>query len=308
MAREIKCILFYITFRMNNDNFWSSLENTGWYEYIRRTLKYSNDIAAKIISNNSILIHCPEGSDYTLLLSSLSQILVDPYYRTIEGLAILIEKDWLSFGYQFGFRGGLFLKTVIESMKAPFFLLWLDCIHQLLCQFPNAFEFNNELLLFLADMSMSNLYGTFLFNDDRERSLYDTKIKTASIWSDVLIDKGKFTNLFYEKENISEIIIPNYASFKLVFWDEFFMKNSNFVINNSFYLDDSKSKKFLSQQEFYDWQKKEDISLIKRLEKEMELMNESLIEISKVFFNTEIFETFQENTKKFILSSQSLQS
>ena len=35
-------------------------------------------------------------------------------------------------------------------------------------------------------------------------------------------------------ENISEIIIPNYASFKLVFWDEFFMKNSNFVINNSF--------------------------------------------------------------------------
>ena len=107
---------------MNNDNFWSSLENTGWYEYIRRTLKYSNDIVAKIISNNSILIHCPEGSDYTLLLSSLSQILVDPYYRTIEGLAILIEKDWLSFGYQFGFRGGLFLKTVIESRFIPPFV------------------------------------------------------------------------------------------------------------------------------------------------------------------------------------------
>ncbi len=32
-------------------------------------------------------------------MCALAQLCLDPYYRTIKGLATLIEKDWISFGH-----------------------------------------------------------------------------------------------------------------------------------------------------------------------------------------------------------------
>ena len=79
----------------------------------------------------------------------------------------MIEKDWLAFGHQFALRNGIYNKDIHEEQRAPIFLQWLDCIHQLQNQFQNAFEFNNDLLSFLAYHSISCLYGTFLFNSEK---------------------------------------------------------------------------------------------------------------------------------------------
>lgn len=54
----------------------------------------------------NILVHCSDGWDRTAQLCALASVMLDPYYRTIEGLCILIEKDWIRFGHQFSTRLG----------------------------------------------------------------------------------------------------------------------------------------------------------------------------------------------------------
>ncbi len=82
------------------------------------------------------LVHCSDGWDRTPQITSLTQILIDPFYRKIEGFAVLIEKDWRTMGHQFGIRGG----EGGGKKYAPIFLQFLDAVFQLIGQFPSCFE------------------------------------------------------------------------------------------------------------------------------------------------------------------------
>ena len=95
---------------MTNKTFWSQFEATRWLDFIMITLKITNEIANLVSEGNNVLIHCSDGWDRTPQLVTMSQILLDPYFRTFMGFAVLIEKDWLGFGHQFAKRSGMLEK------------------------------------------------------------------------------------------------------------------------------------------------------------------------------------------------------
>lgn len=49
----------------------------------------------------SVVVHCSDGWDRTAQLTSLAMLMLDGYYRTIQGFEVLVEKEWLSFGHRF---------------------------------------------------------------------------------------------------------------------------------------------------------------------------------------------------------------
>ncbi|KAK7397933.1 phosphatidylinositol-3-phosphatase ymr1 [Neonectria punicea] len=83
------------------------LHQSGWLRHIHDVLDGSAIITRQVgINHSHVLIHCSDGWDRTSQLSALAQIMLDPYFRTLEGFIVLVEKDWLSFGHMFRLRSG----------------------------------------------------------------------------------------------------------------------------------------------------------------------------------------------------------
>ena len=214
---------------MENKNFLSELEDSGWVNFIMTVLRRTKEISKLVSEGNNVLIHCSDGWDRTPQLCTISQILLDPYFRTFEGFAVLFEKDFVSFGHKFAVRSGIYDKE-IEKKTNPVILQLLDCVYQLLVQFPSEFEFTSEYLLFIAKNNDINLFGTFLFNNESEREEKHAKTETASIWTYLLGDhfenKKKYLNPLYDKNNVTKILTPHYAYYDYVLWTDYFLRNN----------------------------------------------------------------------------------
>lgn len=149
-------------YSLDNEKYPSILEGSAWLSHISSILLAACTVVEKSLKKGvSALIHCSDGWDRTAQITSLVQLMIDPYYRTFEGFQVLIEKDWTSYGHQFRLRLGLMNKNE-KDQKSPIFLQFLDCVHQLYSQFPYAFEFNIKFLSDLAYYAQTNLFGNFL--------------------------------------------------------------------------------------------------------------------------------------------------
>lgn len=83
------------------------LYKSEWLKHIHDVLEGSALVARRVGTlHSNVLIHCSDGWDRTSQVSALSQIMLDPFFRTIEGFITLVEKDWLSFGHMFRLRSG----------------------------------------------------------------------------------------------------------------------------------------------------------------------------------------------------------
>ena len=70
---------------------------------MQRILLAGVTVAEKIeCESQSVLVHCSDGWDRTAQVVSLAMLMLDPHYRTMQGFATLIEKEWTAFGHKFG--------------------------------------------------------------------------------------------------------------------------------------------------------------------------------------------------------------
>ncbi|ETN45510.1 uncharacterized protein HMPREF1541_09342 [Cyphellophora europaea CBS 101466] len=268
-----------------------ALNNSKWLKHIANMMDGVGLIVRQVgLQHSHVLIHCSDGWDRTSQLSALSQVCLDPYYRTLEGFIILVEKDWVSFGHRFRYRSGPLnsekwfqvenervggrveedrddgtqrdagvraaealhgaqksLGNALLSAKgwfkqnndsreslnvdseteagadteairkisssgggkvdkhatkpnevSPIFHQFLDATYQLMYQYPARFEFNERFLRRLLYHLYSSQYGTFLYDNEKER--VDAKIgqKTKSVWDYFLSRKKEFTNPEYD--------------------------------------------------------------------------------------------------------------
>ncbi|KAH0556356.1 hypothetical protein GP486_005718 [Trichoglossum hirsutum] len=265
------------------------LARSGWLKHIAGLLVGADTIARQVgLQHSHVLIHCSDGWDRTGQLSALSQICLDPYYRTLEGFIVLVEKDWLSFGHMFRHRsghlssekwfvthneglvgptgsggggpfgnasgGGNPLENALlsargffnkdngsresmvdsdgemvpygDSLKSagttsaksgvpdkevtkvketsPIFHQFLDATYQLLYQHPTRFEFNERFLRRLLYHLYSCQYGTFLYNNEKDRLDSGVKDKTRSVWDYFLSRREQFLNDRYDGGVIDE--------------------------------------------------------------------------------------------------------
>ncbi|KAL7987196.1 hypothetical protein Chor_006115 [Crotalus horridus] len=201
----------------NMDRWLSKLEASNWLTHIKEILTTAC-LAAQ--EGASVLIHGTEGTDSTLQVTSLAQIILDPRCRTIRGFEALIEREWRQAGHPFQQRcAQSAYSNSKQKWEAPVFLLFLDCVWQILRQFPCSFEFNYHFLIMLFEHSYASQFGTFLGNNENERSKLKLSQKTMSLWSWVNRPEelNRFKNPLFEANSL--VIWPSVAPQSLQLWE-----------------------------------------------------------------------------------------
>lgn len=184
-----------------------------WLYLVSKILEVSANVVVFMINDRlSVLVHCSDGWDRTAQVCSLAELMMDSYYRTIRGFAVLIEKEWLSFGHKFAERcGHASIRDPFDKQRSPIFIQWVDCVFQLVIQFPDEFEFTPQFLVDLVDAVYSCKYGTFLYNTEKERVETNLYKCTTSVWTELLApSKKQYRNTTF-KSTSQKILNPVYT-------------------------------------------------------------------------------------------------
>uniref|UniRef100_A0A8C5MCW4 Myotubularin-related protein 9 n=1 Tax=Leptobrachium leishanense TaxID=445787 RepID=A0A8C5MCW4_9ANUR len=221
----------------NMDRWLSKLEASNWLTHIKEILTTAC-LAAQCIDREgaSVLVHGSEGMDSTLQVTSLAQIILDPRCRTLRGFEALVEKEWLQAGHPFQQRcAQSAYSNSKQKWEAPSFLLFLDCVWQILRQFPCSFQFNERFLITLFEHAYASQFGTFLGSSAYERRKLKLQQKTMSLWSWVNQPAkiNKFMNPLFEANGL--VIWPSVAPQSLQLWEGIFLRWNR----SSKYLDDA---------------------------------------------------------------------
>lgn len=104
----------------------------------------------------------------------------------------------------------------------------IDTVWQVTQQFPNSFEFNEKMLVTIADHVYLCQYGTFLADCQQDAMQLDLPKRTASLWSLINNNLSAYQNPNYNiqgqvtDEYARAVLIPNHTL--LSFWSGYYLK------------------------------------------------------------------------------------
>ncbi|KAH8395962.1 hypothetical protein KR222_000348 [Zaprionus bogoriensis] len=204
-------------FMLQDDKFLALLEKTNWLLYVSLCLRQASDAAATLRSGITCVLQESNGRDLCCVVSSLTQLLLDPHFRSIEGFQSLVQKDWIALEHPFQRRLGHVCSggggsgsgtdpSTPDGEQSPVFLLFLDCVWQLLQQFPDEFEFTQTYLTTLWDACFMPIFHTFQFDSQaqRARAVAESRLVLRPVWDwgEQFADKDKlfFSNPLYQRQ------------------------------------------------------------------------------------------------------------
>ncbi|XP_036398661.1 myotubularin-related protein 9 [Megalops cyprinoides] len=210
----------------NMDRWLSKLENSKWLSHVNSVLATAGLLAECVEREGcSVLVHGSDGTDTTLLLTTLAQLILDPQCRTLRGFLALLEREWVQAGHPFQQRCAHSAHSHARlKQESPIFLLLLDCVWQLERQFPLALEFGEPLLLQLAQDAYASDFGTFLCNSDKERCALGVKEKTHCLFQFLCrpSERDRFINPLYQPTELA--IWPSVQPPSLQLWQGLFFR------------------------------------------------------------------------------------
>uniref|UniRef100_A0A914MBR3 Myotubularin phosphatase domain-containing protein n=1 Tax=Meloidogyne incognita TaxID=6306 RepID=A0A914MBR3_MELIC len=216
----------------NPVSFLSRLANCGWLQYITDTLTGAATVAQIVhcmdeVSEVPVLVHGGDGTDSTLLVTSLARLILDPDARTIRGFQSLIEDEWTGAGHPFSIRcahSSFATGTLTGPHESPVFLSFLDCVWQLMRQYPSCFEFNEQFLIFLFEHAYASEFGTFLGNNEQEKKNFNVKTHTVSLWSYVNHPAVLPAFLNYLYRPYDQPTWPSVAPQSIILWERIYLR------------------------------------------------------------------------------------
>lgn len=214
----------YTQTELENDKIYRA-----WTDMVMKILLNAAKISKLIEDRSCVIITHSMSHDIDYILSSLAQLFLDGYYRTLIGFQVLIEKDWCNYGYEFAIKVGHGCDIEDQDICSPCFQLFLECVYVLINQYPLHFEFNEAFLLGIMDSLYSCQYGTFLCNNSREREVL--KEKTQSLWTDMNSKSSEYTNSFYESDTYDLSIYPYIDSERINIWPAIHLRASEHCEN-----------------------------------------------------------------------------